>query len=350
MKNNLIPNHTNPRTLLLVDDEPTNLHILKQILQDDYHLLFAKDSKKALEICKLQHPDLILLDVLMPEVSGFETCWLLQQDERTARIPVIFVTAMSDSIDEAHGFDVGAVDYISKPVSPAIVKARVATHLSLVRFDELQETRQQIICRLGRAAEYRDNETGLHVIRISHYSRLLALAAGCSEAEAEEMFHAAPMHDIGKIGIPDHILLKPGKLTEEEWQIMRQHPQIGAEIIGEHESSLLKLARTIALTHHEKWDGSGYPQQLKAENIPLAGRIVSVVDVFDALTTRRPYKEAWSIEEAIAYLQKEAGRHFDPDLVRLFVDALPEIKDIMRCWAEESLTQTDSEEKGVCYA
>ena len=268
MKPNLYPNASDLRTLLLVDDEPTNLHLLKQILQHDYHLLFAKDGQKALEISQEQQLDLILLDVLLPDFSGFEICRLLKEDARTARIPVIFVTAMTDRIDETHGFDVGAVDYISKPLNSSIVRARIATHLSLVNIQELQDTRQQIIRRLGRAAEYRDNETGLHVVRISHYSRLLALAAGFSEQAAEEIFQSAPMHDIGKIGIPDHILLKPAALNAEEWQIMRQHPQIGADIIGEHDSSLLKTARMIALTHHEKWDGSGYPNQLQGEIFP----------------------------------------------------------------------------------
>lgn len=329
------------RTILLVDDEPTNLHILKQILQSDYQLLYAKDSHKVLEIAREQQPDLILLDVLMPGLSGFDVCLALKQDAKTVRIPVIFVSAMSDSIDEAHGFEVGAVDYISKPVSPAIVKARVTTHLSLVRTEELQETRQEIIRRLGRAAEFRDNETGLHVIRISHYSKLLALAAGFSEIAADELFYAAPMHDVGKIGIPDHILLKPGPLSEEEWNIMRQHPKIGAEIIGEHDSPLLKMARTISLTHHEKWDGTGYPNNLRGEDIPLVGRIITLVDVFDALTTRRPYKEAWPVEKAVDFLVNQAGRHFDPELVEMFLGLLPEVKEIMSRWAEETAVDVE---------
>ena len=187
----------NTRTLLLIDDEPSNLHVLKQILQDDYHLLFAKDGRKALELCQTRKPDLILLDVKMPELSGYEVCTELKKDHSTSKIPVIFVSALTDIIDEAHGFEVGAVDYITKPVNPAIVKARVATHLSLVSADELQQTQLEIIHRLGRAAEYKDNETGLHVIRMSHYSKLLALAAGFSEESADKLFQAAPMHDVG---------------------------------------------------------------------------------------------------------------------------------------------------------
>ena len=324
------------KTLLLVDDEPANLHILKQILEDHYHLLFAKDGEKALQICQDQHPDLILLDVVIPGQSGFEICHILKQDPKTRDIPIIFVSSMADSVDEVHGFEAGAVDYITKPVSPVIVKARVATHLSLVRIEELQESRLQIIQRLGRAAEYRDNETGLHVIRISHFSRLLALAANFSEQAAENLFYAAPMHDVGKIGIPDRILLKPGPLDENEWKIMRKHPDIGAEIIGEHPSPLLKDAYTIALTHHEKWDGSGYPKGLKNTEIPLIGRIIAVVDVFDALTTARPYKHAWPVKDAIELIRSESGRHFDPELVECFINQLPRILEIMQQWGEES--------------
>jgi len=323
------------KTLLLVDDEPANLHVLRQILQDNYRLIFARDGQKALELSRETVPDLILLDVMMPGQSGYEICQALKQDPHTGKIPVIFVTAMSDSLDEAHGFDVGAVDYITKPVNPAIVRARIATHLTLVRTDELEETRLQIIQRLGRAAEYRDNETGRHVIRISHFSKLLAAAAGFSAHDADELFHAAPMHDIGKIGVPDKVLLKPGPLNDEEWIIMRRHPQIGAEIIGQHTSPLLQMAYTIALTHHEKWDGSGYPYKLKGEQIPMVGRIVALVDVFDALTTARPYKHAWPVEEAVALLQRESGRHFDPNLVPVFLDLMPEIGNIMQEWAED---------------
>jgi putative two-component system response regulator len=323
-----------PRTILLVDDEPSNLHVLKQILQEHYHLLFAKDGQKALELCREKKPDLILLDIMMPEISGYDVCIELKKDHNTAKIPVIFISALSDSLDETHGFDVGAVDYIVKPVNPAVVRARVATHLSLVRNEDLQKSRLEIIQRLGRAAEYKDNETGLHVIRMSHYSRLLALAAGFSEQDADKLFQAAPMHDVGKIGIPDHIMLKPGPLSEEEWKIMRRHPVIGAEIIGEHDSPLLKAASTISLTHHEKWDGSGYPNQLRGEEIPLIGRIIAVVDVFDALTTERPYKKAWPIEEAIALLQREAGQHFDPELIPLFLNIMPDVMEIKKRWAE----------------
>ena len=326
-------------TLLIVDDEPTNLQVLRQILQDDYRLLFARDGHKALELAAAEKPQLILLDVMMPGMTGHDTCLAIKQNPATTHIPVIFVTALSDVDDETRGFELGAVDYITKPVSPPIVRARVRNHLSLVRIDELRESRLQIIQRLGLAAEYKDNETGLHVIRMSHYSKTLALAAGWTSASAEELLTAAPMHDIGKIGIPDHILLKPGPLTPEEWDVMKRHPIIGAEIIGEHSSSLLKLARQIALCHHEKWNGMGYPNGLMGEDIPIEARIVAVADVFDALTTERPYKKAWTVEAALEVLHKDAGSHFDPKLVALFVQVLPQILEIKERWAEHTKTK-----------
>ncbi len=326
-------------TLLVVDDEPTNLQVLRQILQADYRLLFARDGQKALELARSEHPQLILLDVMMPGMTGHEACAALKADPETRAIPVIFVTALAETDNEALGFEMGAVDYIVKPVSPPIVKARVRNHLSLVRMEELIESRMQIIERLGRAAEYKDNETGLHVIRMSHYAKTLALAAGWSPASAEELLTAAPMHDIGKIGIPDHILRKSGPLSPEEWDVMRTHPRIGADIIGEHPSSMLRLAREIALHHHEKWDGSGYPLKLQGENIPLAARIVTIADVFDALTTARPYKRAWPVDEAVAQLEKDRGTHFDPHLVDLFIGALPEILAIRERWKEHDEAQ-----------
>ena len=320
--------------LLLVDDEPTNLQVLRHVLQADYRLLFATDGARALQVAREQQPQLILLDIMMPGMDGYAVCRALKADPATAGIPVIFVTALNDSQDETAGFDVGAVDYITKPVSPPVVRARVRTHLSLVRMDELRETRLQIVQRLGRAAEYKDNETGLHVIRMSHFSQLLALAAGCSPAWAEDLLNAAPMHDVGKIGIPDAVLRKPGPLDADEWATMRRHPEIGAEIIGEHPSGVLQLAREIALAHHEKWDGSGYPRGLAGEAIPLSARIVAIADVFDALTTRRPYKEPWPVQDALDHIAAQAGKHFDPALVALFAPLLPQLLEIRARWAE----------------
>ena len=320
--------------ILAVDDESTNLQLLRQILQDRHSLLFAKDGPRALELAAKEQPDLILLDVMMPDMTGYEVCRRLKADPATAGIPVIFVTALTDSTDEVDGFEAGAVDYITKPVSPAVVKARVRLHLSLVRLDELKASRLEIVQRLGLAAEYKDNETGLHVIRMSHYTRLLAIACGMDEDDVDDLFNAAPMHDIGKIGIPDRILQKPAKLDEDEWRVMQGHPTIGADIIGRHATGMLAVACQVAQNHHEKWDGSGYPNGLKGEQIPLAGRIVAVADVFDALTSVRPYKPAWTVEQACDYLRAQRGLHFDPTLVDLFLTQLPAVAEIMEKWAE----------------
>jgi putative two-component system response regulator len=330
----MTPAHDQRPRLLLVDDEPTNLQVLRHVLQADYRLLFATDGERALQVAREQRPDLVLLDIMMPHMDGYAVCCALKADAATASIPVIFITALDDSQDETAGFDVGGVDYLTKPVSPPVVRARVRTHLSLVRMEELRETRLQIVQRLGRAAEYKDNETGLHVIRMSHFAQLLALAAGCSPAWAEDLLNAAPMHDVGKIGIPDAVLRKPGPLDAAEWDTMRRHPEIGAEIMGEHPSGVLQLAREIALAHHEKWDGSGYPRGLAGEAIPLSARIVAIADVFDALTTRRPYKEPWPVQEAMNHIAAQAGKHFDPALVALFAPLLPQLLEIRARWAE----------------
>ncbi|MBT0961307.1 HD-GYP domain-containing protein [Denitromonas iodatirespirans] len=327
------PIDRSPR-LLLVDDEPTNLQVLRHILQQDYRLLYAKDGHRALELAAGERPDLILLDVMMPGIDGIETCRQLKAAPATAGIPVIFVTALADIENETEGFDAGAVDYITKPVSAPIVRARVRTHLSLVRVDELADTRLQIVQRLGRAAEFKDNETGLHVIRMSHYARILALAAGLSERDADDILNAAPMHDVGKIGIPDAILRKEGPLDDDEWRVMRSHCEIGAQIIGDHNSGLLAMARRIALTHHEKWDGSGYPAGLVGDAIPIEGRIVAIADVFDALTSERPYKAAWPVDKALDALRNGAGKHFDPALIDHFIAHLPAILEIKARWAE----------------
>ncbi len=335
-------NHLNDArpTLLLVDDEPTNLQVLRHTFQSGYRLLFAKNGHAALELVASGRPDLILLDIMMPGLSGYEVCKTLKQDPSTSSIPVIFVTALAEAANEQQGLELGAVDYITKPFNPHIVQARVRTHLSLVQALELEETRLQIVQCLGMAAEYRDNETGMHVIRMSHFAKTLALAAGYSDRAANDLLHAAAMHDVGKIGISDAILLKPGKLTDEEWNIMRQHTEIGARIIGNHPSGLLRMASTIALNHHEKWDGSGYPNGLAGENIPHVARIVALADVFDALTSVRPYKEAWSVEDAISHIRNQSGKHFDPELVDVFMTCVPEILRISTKWADD---QEDAE-------
>ena len=322
------------QNVLIIDDEPINLKVLNNILKDVYKLTFAKSGPEALRLIEKEKPDLILLDVMMPEMTGYEVCEHLKQDPSYKSIPIIFVTALNDAVDEAKGLNIGAVDYISKPVTPAVVKARVKTHLSLVDVEELKRTRLQVIQRLGRAAEYKDNETGMHVMRMSHYSKVISLAYGHSEKDADALFHAAPMHDIGKIGIPDSIMLKPGKLTDAEFAEMKKHPEIGAEILGESDSDLIELAKIVSMTHHEKWDGTGYPKQLKGEEIPIEGRIVALADVFDALTSVRPYKGAWPVEQAIDFIISQKNKHFDPQLVDLFVQQLDNIIEIKNHWKD----------------
>ena len=323
-------------TLLLVDDEPVNLRVLKRLLESECQLIFAKNGEEAIKLAETRLPNLILLDVMMPGLTGFEVCRHLKQQNKTKHIPIIFVTALNDEHDEAEGFDAGAVDYITKPISPAIVRARVKTHLSLVQADELLNSRLQVVQRLGKAAEYKDNETGMHVMRMSHYSKELALVYGLSEKQAEILLHAAPMHDIGKIGIADSIMLKPGKLTDEEFATMKHHPEIGAEIIGDcGDSVLLNVAKSVSLTHHEKWDGTGYPKGLAGEDIPIEGRICAIADVFDALTSKRPYKEAWSIEATVDFLKSQKGKHFEPRLVDLMIEILPKILEIRATFKDE---------------
>jgi putative two-component system response regulator len=333
-------------TILVVDDIPENIDVLAGILRPHYQVKFATNGRDALELCQGDPPSLVLLDVMMPGMSGHEVCQRLKADLRTGDIPVIFLTALVETRDEEIGLALGAVDYLHKPCHPAIVLQRVRIHLQLhnqnlaleakvrERTRQLDDTRVEIIRRLGRAAEYRDNETGLHVVRMSQSAGLLARAAGVPESLADLLVEAAPMHDIGKIGIPDHILLKPGKLDPAEWAVMKTHPLIGAEIIGEHESDLLRLARTVALNHHERWDGGGYPHGLAGEAIPLEGRIVTIADVFDALTSERPYKKAWPVDEARDFIRDQAGLAFDPTLVALFLDLLPKIVEINQRFAD----------------
>jgi putative two-component system response regulator len=321
-------------SILLVDDEPLNLQVLKQILQEDYHLLFARDGARALVLAQQEKPDLILLDIMMPGLTGIETCQALKANPLTKQIPVIFITALNEEDSGTEGFDAGCVDYITKPVSASIVLARVKTHLSLVHTEHLSESRLQIIRCLGRAAEYKDNETGMHVIRMSYYARAIAEALQLDADYVETLFLAAPMHDVGKIGIPDAVLLKPGKLSPEEWAIMKTHCAIGAEIIGKDDSPIIAMARSIALHHHEKWNGSGYPQGLAAEAIPLEGRIIAIADVFDALTSERPYKRAWSFDQAIDFIKAEAGKHFDPAITLHLDSLMPRFREIYQQFRE----------------
>ncbi|MDC9508462.1 response regulator [Pseudoalteromonas sp. Angola-4] len=321
--------------ILIVDDEPANLKVMREVLGNQYRMSFAKSGAAALALLEKEQPKLILLDIMMPDMNGFEVCEILKSTPALSHIPIIFVTALGDESDEFKGFEFGAVDYITKPISPAIVRARVKTHLSLVQAEQLKQAHVDLVHRLGRAAEYKDTDTGEHIARMSQYSKLLALEFGMGEQQAELLRQAAPMHDVGKIGIPDAILLKPGRLTPDEFDHMKQHAAIGAQILANSSSPLLQLAHKLALEHHEKWDGSGYPNGLKGEQISVEGRIVAIADVFDALTSKRPYKEAWGVEEALEHMQAQAGKHFDPHLINLFVNKLDAIIAIKNTYQEQ---------------
>ncbi len=334
-------------TVLVVDDTETNIDIILDALNDEYEVSVALDGMTALENCAHTLPDIILLDIMMPEMDGYEVCRRLKADPRTRDIPVIFITAMSETQDEVVGLALGAVDYITKPISVPIVQARTRNHLALrsaqlalenqnaileqkvqKRTVELRQSQLTTITCLGRAAEYRDPETGSHIHRMAHYSRALALACGMDTSEAELILNAAPMHDIGKVGVPDQILLKPGGLNPAEREIMKSHVTIGGEILGNQTAKVLQSACQIALSHHEKWDGTGYPLGLAGGAIPLYGRIVAVSDVFDALISERPYKPAWDIPQAVAELKAMSGAHLQPMLVDHFLRILPEILQI----------------------
>lgn len=320
--------------VLLVDDEPNNLKVLQQILKDHFQLIFAINGEKALAAAKEHYPDIILLDIMMPDMDGYQVCKQLKADPLTTNIPVIFVTAMGEIEDEAHGFDVGAVDYIQKPVSAPIVLRRVQTHLSLVRVDELDELAKAAIRMLGEAGHYNDPYTGEHIWRMAAYSVAIARAAGWTPAQVGMIELAAPTHDTGKIGIPHSILKAPRPLNPDEWEIMKTHAQIGYEILSKSDNPVFKMAAEVARYHHEKWDGSGYPLGLAGEDIPEAARIVAIADVFDALTTQRPYKKPWSLDETLQTMKQGSGSHFDPHLLDFFLQIMPEILNIKATWKQ----------------
>ena len=340
-------------TVLLVDDEPVNLKLLSEILHvNGYHnIRSTTDPREVGILCDVHDVDLIILDINMPYLNGFEVMEQLREDEKKAEIPIIILTALIDSEICNRALRDGARDFLTKPFNHIEALSRIRnaleTHLLYKqvrsnnerleekvreRTDEIYKTRIKVIRRLCRAAEFRDNETGMHIMRMSHYSTLLAQSIGMNKKKCEVILNASPLHDIGKIGIPDRILLKPGKLSSDEWEIMKTHTHIGEKVLEGDSCEFLDMARTIALTHHEKWDGSGYPNGLAGENIPLMGRIVAVADVFDALTSERPYKKAWHVDDAFALLEKEKGKHFEPALVDCFLGVIPELLEI-KCTA-----------------
>jgi len=333
------------RPLLLVDDEPQNLAAMRQILAPAYSLVFARNGPEAIAAAIKHKPSLILLDIQMPSMDGYAVCRQLKADPMTESIPVIFVTSLAETGNEAAGFAAGAVDYIIKPVSPPIVQARVRTHLSLVRATELEQSHHAAISMLGEAGHFNDPDTGVHIWRMAAYAAELAAACGWSKEDCQQLELAAPMHDTGKIGIPDGILSKKGQLTPEEWAVMKTHAQIGYDILSKSDAPIFRLAAAIALRHHEKWDGSGYPDGLCGEDIPESARLIAVADVFDALTMKRPYKEAWPIEMAMATLQEGSGKHLEPRLVELFESILPRIVHIKAEWELHDATMTAGVQK-----
>lgn len=334
------------QTVLIVDDTPANIDVLKGILSDDYRIQVANNGSVALKIIARQLPDIILLDVMMPDIDGHEVCRRLKSDPLTARIPVIFITAMTESADEEIGLKLGAVDYISKPVNAAIVRARVATHLAIAdqqatcerrvskRTQELMISQRAAIQMLGEAGHHNDTDTGLHIWRMAAYANALAKAVNWHVDASDMLELAAPMHDMGKVGVADSILQAPRALTEEEWQAMKAHPQIGYQILSKSQTPLFEMAAEIALYHHEKWDGSGYPSGLVGEAIPESARIVAIADVFDALTMARPYKPAWSADKAFDLILSESGKHFEPRLVDAFISIQDVILRLMAEWDE----------------
>ena len=342
-------------TIMVVDDEPANVKLLERMLAvSGYgHVVSTLDPRQVIGLYQSQPFDLIVLDLNMPHMDGFEVMRQLRALDPERLPPILILTAQHAQEHRVRALQAGARDYVTKPFEKDELLARVRNLLEIQlyhksmrnrnhwleervreRTEELYDTRLQIVRRLGRAAEFRDNETGLHIVRMSKMSVLIGQACGMCSDDCELLLNASPMHDIGKIGIPDHILLKPGKFEPHEWEIMKTHTTIGAEILSGDDSELLSMARVIALTHHEKWDGSGYPRGLEGEHIPLVGRIVALADVFDALTSVRPYKRAWPVEEAVANLVENRGKHFDPRLVDVFQAELPNILAIKERYAE----------------
>lgn len=355
-------------TILIVDDTPDNIALMSGLLKDSFRVKAATNGPKAIAIAQTEpHPELILLDIMMPGMDGYEVCQRLKSDPATSGIPIIFLTAKSTPEDEQKGLSLGAVDYITKPISPAIVLARINTQLALKaasdflrdqnaylqkeierRTQETKAIQDVTILVMASLAETRDIETGNHIRRTQNYMRALArrlqghprFRAFLTDANIDMLYKSAPLHDIGKVGIPDKILLKPGKLTPTEFEIMKTHTTLGREAIEHAEESLganvdfLRIAKEIALSHHERWDGAGYPEGRSGDAIPIAARLMALADVFDALISRRVYKEAMPHEEAMRIIVAGKGAHFDPDVVDAFVDAEDEMRAIAAKYAD----------------
>jgi putative two-component system response regulator len=324
--------------ILAVDDAEDLLALIGKALASEYRVKLAGDGGDALTLAaEAPQPDLILLDVDMPGASGFEICQLLKEDPATAHIPVIFLTGKVEPAEQLEGLDVGAVDYLAKPINGRLLMARVRIHLALSRRQaelerqvqertaQLEDARSQLIRRLARAMEFHESAAaGNRVARVSQYAKLIAQAAGMKPEVAELMQKASPLYDIGKMGVPSEVLRRPGKLSAPDLERVRRHPELGAEIIGEHQDPVLALARRLALTHHERWDGTGYPKQLKGNDIPWPGRVMALVDAFEAMTTTQFYRQKpYTVEEAAKLIKAEFGKQFDPSLAEAFDKALP---------------------------
>lgn len=350
--------------VLVVDDEALNRELLADLLAPlGYEVRLAENGQRALELVGNDPPDVILLDVMMPDLDGFEVARRIKSDKTAQGIPVVMVTALNSVEDRVKALQAGANDFLSKPVDRLELEATVGSQMQVKayhdfmknyqikleaevarRTEELSTTLLKLkrasldtIMRLARAAEYKDEDTGSHILRMSSYAAVVARHLGLGETVAQWILYAAPMHDVGKIGIPDEILLKPGKLNDAEWVIMRTHTTIGASILSGAKAGYLKLAEIIALTHHERWDGQGYPNGLKGNQTPLVGRITAITDVFDALTTKRPYKDAFPLEKAYAIIREGRGSHFDPEVVDAFFAVEQEILAIKEKYGDDEL-------------
>jgi putative two-component system response regulator len=341
--------------VMVVDDEPANLKLLGLMLRTaGYHCIdLVQDPRTVVSCYRAARPDLILLDINMPHLDGYAVMEQLRQLADPMAPPIVVLTAQTGEDFVLRALQAGAKDFLGKPFNRRELLARVhnilLAHLAhrmlhdqngvleqMVRrrTHELRRSQLDIVHRLGRASEFRDNETGQHILRMSRAAALLARHAGWNDEACELILNAAPMHDVGKIGISDSILLKPGPLTRQEREIMQTHTTIGATILAGSDSELLEMAREIALGHHEKWDGTGYPHGLAGTAIPESARIVAITDVFDALTSERPYKKAWSVEDALGFMNDNVGRHFDPVLMPLFATLIPEVQKIREAHAE----------------
>ena len=353
--NNEINTDPKKASILIVDDEETNVLLLEKLLKAAGYsnVISTQDPVTSLILYQQHNSDLILLDLDMPKLDGYGVMKQLNALTRGNPPPIIVLTAQHMQSYRQRALDNGARDYVTKPFDIPELLSRVRNLLEVQmahkfmsyqneileqkvqqRTQAIHDTRLEVVRRLGMAAEYRDNETGFHIVRMSKMAALLGKIAGMGSYETDLLLNAAPMHDIGKIGIPDNILLKQGGLEVEEWEIMKSHAQIGADILSGDDSDLLRMAQEIALTHHEKWDGSGYPNNLKGEEIPLVGRLCAIADVFDALASDRPYKKAWSVEKVVDLIKSENGKHFDPALVDLFMQNIHEFIEIKEQYSE----------------